>query len=127
MMTIRNIRAASLPIVLLTVVSAISLCAQENKPKISPSPGPMLAEGTINLDTPDFDLVLVKSSQTVAALHPKTASDFDFTPGDLLTARSQDGFFHLGDITLRLRSGDSGEWKNYSTAAIRASVNPLAA
>ena len=64
----------------------------------------MLDQGTVNYDTPDFTLNLVRSSQTVAALKPKGADGFDFTPGDLLTERSQNGYFHLGDITLRLRT-----------------------
>jgi hypothetical protein len=87
----------------------------------------MLAQGTMDIDTPDFVLTLVRSSQTVAALKPKGAGDFDFTPGDLLVARSQDGYFHLGDITLRLRAENSGDWKNYSTAEARRPVTALPA
>lgn len=90
--------------------------------KKPPTPGPMLAQGTMQFDTPDFVLTLVQSSQTVGALKPKGAGDFDFTPGDLLIARSQNGYFHLGDITLRLRAGESGDWKNYSTATARQPV-----
>ena len=123
----RFIRAASLEFAVLSLMLAVPLLGQDDKPRVPPTPGPMLSDGMLNLDTPDFNLVLVKSSETVAALHPKTASDFDFTPGDLLTARSQDGFFHLGDVTLRLRSGNSGDWKNYSTATARAPVKPLPA
>jgi hypothetical protein len=99
--------------------------AQAEKEKQPPVPGPMLSQGMIELDTPDFSLTLVRSSQTVAALKPKNANGFDFTPGDLLVARSQDGFMHLGDITLRLRVGDSGEWKNYSTSIARKPVTVL--
>lgn len=99
---------------------------QENeKKKQPPTPGPMLSQGTVDLDTPEFKLSLVRSSQTVAALKPKTAGDFDFTPGDLLVERSKDGYFQLGDITLRLRAGISGDWKNYSTAAARNPVRAL--
>src|SRR5579862_8622961 len=91
--------------------------AQAEKKKEPPTPGPMLSQGTQDFDTPDFTLTLVRSSQTVAALKPKGGSgEFDFTPGDLLVARSKDGYFHLGDLTLRLRPGTSGDWKNYSTA-----------
>ena len=90
-----------------------------------PTPGPMLGEGYIDLDTPAFSLRLVRSSQTVAALKPKGAGDFDFTPGDLLVARSRDGYYHLGDIDLRLRTGDSGEWKSYSTALARTPLKSL--
>jgi len=99
--------------------------AQAEKEKTPPVPGPMLSQGMIELETPSFKLTLVRSSQTVAALKPKNANDFDFTPGDLLVARSNDGYMHLGDITLRLRAGDSGEWKNYSTSAARNPVTAL--
>src|SRR5215467_4108935 len=91
------------------------------------TPGPMLEQGYLDLDTPAFSLRLVRSSQTVAALKPKSAGDFDFTPGDLLVERSQNGYYHLGDIDLRLRVGNAGDWKDYSTALSRLAVNPLAA
>ena len=101
--------------------------AQENKANPPAIRGPMLNQGTINLETPDFALSLVRSSQTVASLKPKGKADFDFTPGDLLVERSKDGYFHLGDLTLRLRTGNSGRWKNYSTATTRMPVSPLPA
>ena len=106
---------------------ALLLASAQSERKVSPTPGPMLGEGTIDLDTPEFTLTLVRSSQTVAALKPKGAEGFDFTPGDLLISRSHDGYFHLGDITLRLRTGGSGEWRNYSTAAVRTPVTVLPA
>jgi len=93
--------------------------------KAAPTPGPMLEPGYLDLDTPAFSLRLVRSSQTVAALKPKGAGDFDFTPADLLVARSRDGYYHLGDIDLRLRSGASGEWQSYSTALARKPVAAL--
>src|SRR6266567_9324498 len=94
----------------------------------TPTPGPMLDQGVINLNTPEFSLDLLRSSQTVAALKPKVSnsSEFDFTPGDLLKERSQDGYYHLGDLDLRLRAGSSGEWKSYSTAFARKPVSALA-
>ena len=39
----------------------------------------------------------------------------------------QNGYFHLGDITFRLRAGNSGAWKNYSSAATRTPVDVLPA
>ena len=93
--------------------------------KEPPTPGPMLEQGYLDLDTPAFSLRLVRSSQTVAALKPKGAGDFDFAPGDLLIERSRDGYYHLGDMDLRLRSGTSGEWKGYSTALARKPVTDL--
>jgi len=85
----------------------------------------MLNQGIEDYDTPDFTLSLVRSSQTSAALKPKGGDGFDFAPGDLLPERSQNGYFHLGDVTLRLRLGDSANWTNYSTATVRAPVRPL--
>jgi len=104
---------------------SIDAVAQRDKDKKPPTPGPMLAQGVVNYDTPDFALTLVRSSQTVAALKPKGTESFDFTPGDLLTERSQNGYFHLGDITLRLRTEGSTDWKNYSTASARTPVTAL--
>ncbi|HEX7961721.1 MAG TPA: DUF5695 domain-containing protein [Terriglobales bacterium] len=101
--------------------------AQGAARKEPPTPGPMLAAGTIDFDTPDFTLSLVRSSQTVAALRTKRAAGFDFTPGDLLVERSKDGYSHLGDLDLRLRVGHGGEWKSYSTALARTPVTPLPA
>jgi hypothetical protein len=98
---------------------------QQEPPKAPATPGPMLDQGVADFDTPDFTLSLVRSSQTLAALKPKSAPEFDFTPGDLLVERSQAGYFHLGDITLRLRVARSGEWQNYSTAARRTPVASL--
>jgi len=87
----------------------------------------MLTDGLLNLDSPELAVSLVRSSQTIAALHPKKDPGFDFTPGDLLVERSKDGYYHLGDIDLRLRTGTSGEWKNYSTALARTPVTSLPA
>jgi len=101
--------------------------SQQQRKKAPPVPGPMLQDGFLDLDTPAFSLKLVRSSQTVAALRPKGTADFDFTPGDLLVERSQDGYYHLGDLDLRLRQAGSSEWKGYSTALARKAVTPLAA
>src|SRR5580693_772754 len=98
---------------------------QETGTRSSPTPGPMINQGIEDYDTPDFTLSLVRSSQTIAVLKPKGGDGFDFTPGDLLTERSQNGYFHLGDLTLRLRLADSANWTNYSTATVRAALRPL--
>src|SRR5438128_5489997 len=107
------------------ITLTLSADAQEDKAKTPPTPGPMLQQGTIEIHTPDFNLVLVRSSQTVAALKPQVAPDFNFTPGDLLVERLQNEYFHLGDITVRLRPGTAGDWKNYSTAVSRTPVTAL--
>lgn len=121
---------AILPYLLVLCLSpalCVNSVAQERAHKDPPTPGPMLAEGKITLDTPEFTLELVRSSQTVAALKPKTVPDFDFTPGDILVERSRDGYYHLGDLNLRTRMGNLGDWKNYSTAVARKPVIVLPA
>ncbi|MFP5229199.1 MAG: DUF5695 domain-containing protein [Acidobacteriota bacterium] len=87
----------------------------------------MLSQGTVSFDIRQFTLKLVRSSQTVAALLPKGSNGFDFTPGDQLVARSQNGYYQLGDLDLRLRTGNSGPWHDYSTALAREPVAALPA
>jgi hypothetical protein len=84
-----------------------------------------LDQGFLEFNTPDFHLKLVKASQTAAALQPGGAGDFDFTPAGQLEHRAGNDFYQLGDLTLRLRQNNSGEWKSYSTAADRKPVIAL--
>ena len=79
----------------------------------------------LEFDTPDFKLRLSKTSQTVAALEPKNTPGFDFTPGDRLERRAANRYHHLGDLTLRLRTGNSGSWQKYDTAESRQPVEAL--
>jgi len=128
-MKIRPFRFAN-PILLFCVLLSFSVgshreAAAQGRGTQPATPGPMLDQGIINLETPEFDLSLVRSTQTVAALKPKGAGGFDFTPGDLLAARSQNGYYHLGDLDLRLRVGTSGDWKSYSTAVEHTPVRAL--
>lgn len=81
----------------------------------------------VEFDTPDFKLWLSKSSQTVVALEPKITPGFDFTPSDRLKQRAARGYHHLGDLTLRVRLGNSGPWQKYDTADSEEPVNALTA
>jgi hypothetical protein len=118
--------ARTRPVMLLVVCfSVVASCAAQDSRKAPPVPGPMLEQGFLTLKSPEFAVTLVKSSQTMAALKPKGAEGFDFTPGDMLVERSQDGYYHLGDLDLRLRSDEDGPWKSYSTAYARHPVTPL--
>jgi hypothetical protein len=119
----RLVLSVAVFVALLLCSAAVFAQESEKKPAV---PGPMLAQGNIEIDTPDFTLSLVRSSQTVAALKSKKGGGFDFTPGDILVERSGDGYYHLGDIDLRVRRGTSGEWKSYSTANTRRPVKELA-
>lgn len=86
-----------------------------------------LEQGFIDRATSRFNVRLVKASQTLAALRPVGAENFDFTPADWLERRSRNGFFHIGDLNLRLRTGEANMWKDYSTAAVRKPVEALQA
>ena len=93
------------------VIHANPIASQARGQATPPPPTLGLDHGTLDFDTPDFTLKLVKDSQTIAALEPKGAkgidanTPFDFTPADQLTARQGDRFNHLGDITLRDQAG----------------------
>src|SRR5262249_51403168 len=106
---------------------ALSLCTFQLVYAQQPSPTPLpptlgLDQGYLDFDTPDFKLKLVKASQTIAALQPKGADGFDFTPADRLERRAANGYHHLGDLVLRLRTGNTGAWQKYDTAEARKPV-----
>ncbi|HTB98240.1 MAG TPA: DUF5695 domain-containing protein [Terracidiphilus sp.] len=92
--------------------------------------GPMMDEGMVRYETSELTLRLVRSSGTVASLEAKQSAGqeqgFDFAPSELLAARSTDGYYHLGDLDLRLRDAGASEWRGYSTALERHPVRPLA-
>jgi hypothetical protein len=119
------------------LIAALAITAhawpQQTPGRGQPQPPPAtlgLDHGTIDLDTPDFTLKLVKDSQTVAALQPKGAkgvdanTPFDFTPADQLPARQGDRFNHLGDITLRIRQAGwrDGAWVDLASSDARKPV-----
>ena len=116
----RNVRRHSLRLALLCVL----LCAVA---PLREKPTSATNESILEFDTPDFKLRLVKASQTVATLEPKTTPGFDFTPGDRLEKRAANGYHHLGDLTLRIRIGNSGTWHKYDTAESRQPVESLTA
>lgn len=123
----RSVFVSALFICLGTVAFLTPARARDRSAATPPIPGAMLTAGEVTFDTPDFSLVLVRSSQTVAALHPKLSPQFDFTPDDRLIQRSHNGYYHLGDLDLRLRVGNSGTWHSYSTAFTRQPVRALPA
>ena len=77
-----------------------------------------------NYETTDFQIKLDPASQLLVSLQPKNANGFDFAPADRFDKRSGNGFHHVGDLILRVRTG-SESWKDYDTAADRKPVQPL--
>jgi len=81
-----------------------------------------LEKGISEYETASFRLGILNSTQTVAFMRTNDSETFDFTPGDRLEERSSNGFYHLGDLNLGLRSGN-GNWEYYSTAWKRSDID----
>ncbi|MCK3684832.1 DUF5695 domain-containing protein [Maribellus sp. YY47] len=103
----------------------IALNAGATSSAISPSDSIDIGLGTLKFSTPAFQLELLKASQTVAGLHPAEEPNFDFTPGEWLPHRNKAGYYHLGDINFRIRTGSNQQWISYSSAASRKSVSEI--
>src|SRR5947207_3872028 len=125
----RVLTKSSLFTILLVLCVSVPLWlsfAQQPSPSPTPLPPTLgLDQGYLEFDTPEFKVKLVKASQTLAALQPKGADGFDFTPSDRLERRAANGYHHLGDLTLRLRTGNTGPWQKYDTADARKAVQSL--
>ncbi|SER26812.1 DUF5695 domain-containing protein [Pedobacter rhizosphaerae] len=122
--------------IFLKLLFGLGICSFLINPLYAQSPWVRLAQkpstlglegGYLSLDAGAFNLKLIKSSQTVAGLQPKSVKDFDFVPSDSLKVRSSDGLYHLGDINIRLRQEGNGNWTSYSTAAKRMPVKAIPA
>jgi len=98
--------------------------AQEKSTAQKTAP-PETESAVITFRAGNFQLQLVKASQTVAALQPDTLQSLDFTPGENLLRRNGDGSYHLGDINLRIRTGNDPKWRSFSTATHRLPVNSI--
>ena len=75
--------------------------------------------------TAEFSLGLRSDTQTLVSLSPLSDPSFDFLPADRESTRSQDGYVHLGDLHLRLRT-EGAEWRDFSSAHQRRPIRPLA-
>ena len=76
--------------------------------------------------TPQLLLALRSDTQTLARLTPVSDPSFDFTPGTREAERRGNGYAHLGDLNLRLRSGD-GAWQEFSSSKARQPIRVLPA
>lgn len=71
-----------------------------------------------------FLLRLDPASQTARGLSPASNPDFDFLPIGRAAERAGNGYNHLGDIHLKLRSG-AGGWRDFSSSRQRVPVRAL--
>ncbi|MFC3443644.1 DUF5695 domain-containing protein [Sphingobium rhizovicinum] len=76
--------------------------------------------------TPTFDLALRTDTQTLAHLSPTGDAAFDYVPAAREAERAGDGYVHIGDLHLRLKSG-AGAWQDYSSAHARKPIVKLVA
>lgn len=72
-----------------------------------------------------FALALRSDTQTLARLSPVTEPVFDFVPGNREAERQGDGYAHIGDIDVRLRSAGGG-WRDFASWHIRRPIRLLA-
>ncbi|WP_121115744.1 DUF5695 domain-containing protein [Croceibacterium ferulae] len=88
------------------------------------APPAAAAPPQFDLRVAGFDLALRTDTQTLARLSPEGEAGFDFVPSGRLAERAGDGYVHVGDIHLRLRSGD-GAWQDFSSAHARQQIAAL--
>ncbi|MXP27052.1 hypothetical protein GRI39_13545 [Altererythrobacter indicus] len=72
-----------------------------------------------------FTIALRADTGTLARLSPSAEPGFDFTPADRLAERQYNGFNHIGDLHLRLRSA-GGDWQDFNSAHERKQIAALA-
>ena len=73
-----------------------------------------------------FRLRLDPASQTARSLSPLADPAFDFLPVGRSRERSGNGYNHLGDLHLRVRTG-TGPWQDFSSSKQRVPVRALPA
>ncbi len=78
----------------------------------------------VAMAAPVFDAKLRPDTQTLARLSPLADRGFDFLPSHLAAQRRGDGYAHLGDLNLRLRS-HGGEWREFSSYRKRVAVKAI--
>lgn len=83
-------------------------------------------QGNKTFPLKELNLQLLNSSQTASSIklvHADTS--FDYTATELLNKRDRNGFFHIGDINLKIRDAGNQEWQAFSSANNRQKVLEL--
>ena len=93
---------------------------QQDKPKTYPP----ITE--TRLSTSAFAVALRSDTQTLAQLSPKADAAFSFVPTSHEAERAGDGYVHIGDLNLRLRT-PGGAWRDFASSHHRLPIEPLAA
>jgi hypothetical protein len=74
----------------------------------------------------DLTVELRRDTQTLARLSPVAEPGFDFVPGAREAERAGNGYVHIGDLNLRVRSG-TGPWQDFASARDRKPLRILPA
>jgi hypothetical protein len=126
-----NLRLLALTALLLATtplgLSATSLArAAESAPAPAPAKKVFAPIARTTYRTALFRLDLRTDTQTLARLSPTADAGFDFVPGAREAERQGDGYVHVGDIHLRLRT-EGGAWRDFSSAHQRKPIRRLPA
>ncbi|TFK42072.1 hypothetical protein BDQ12DRAFT_645532 [Crucibulum laeve] len=85
-----------------------------------------LNDGFLSFNSTSFSIQLLKDSQILYSLKPRTStSAFDFIPSDKMSLRQSNGNYHLGDITFRARKVGSTAWVGGDSSTARRNVTAL--
>jgi hypothetical protein len=79
---------------------------------------------TLPFEAGGFRLALRSDTQTLARLSPRGQPGFDFVPGEREAERQADGYVHIGDLNLRLRTAN-GAWLDFASAHARQPIQAL--
>ncbi|MBZ6381391.1 DUF5695 domain-containing protein [Sphingomonas sanguinis] len=116
------VRLVPMTLATLSILAGTPSIGAARSKRVAPAP----ARVTPGLRVGQFTLLLDPTSQTARGLSPIGAPGFDFLPIGRAKERAGNGYNHLGDIHLRLRSG-TGEWHDYSSSRERRPVRALPA
>ncbi|MBN2970738.1 hypothetical protein JW805_01740 [Roseomonas aeriglobus] len=106
----------------LTVSGAVATVGwSQEQPKTKPSYPPIQ---TVRHDVGALRVDLRRDTGTVARLSPAGEANFDFTPSGREAERQGDGYVHLGDINIRLRT-PGGEWQDFASSRARRPIRAL--
>ncbi|TGX56232.1 hypothetical protein E5A73_03865 [Sphingomonas gei] len=74
----------------------------------------------------NFEVALRSDTQTLARLSPVAEPAFSFVPTAREPERAGDGYNHIGDLNLRVRT-PGGEWRDFASAHARKPIRLLPA
>jgi len=83
-----------------------------------------IGNGYVSRNTKNFNVQIVRDSQTLASLRP-AGSSFDFLPFDYISRRARNSQYHWGDVILRYREVNTATWLEANSATSRKPVTQL--